>query len=151
MPPPQGALQNFRLGFNGEGFCPPQAFSLVFDEMALSKKHRLNGKDFERVLRKGKTVKNSFFFIRFLENKIGRGRVAVSVTMKVAKKSTTRNYLRRIMIGTVGASGLLKKPLDIIFVATPRIVGKSFGEIKSGLIKAINILLVNDILPKSGE
>lgn len=119
--------------------------------MALSKKYRLNRKDLERVLDKGKTVKNSFFFIRFLKNEIGHGRAAVLVATKVSRKSTVRNYLRRIMIGTVGASSLLKKPLDAVFVAAPGIVGKLPGEIKSGLIKAINILLVNDVLPRSGE
>jgi ribonuclease P protein component len=110
--------------------------------MALSKKHRLNGKDFERVLKRGKTVKNGFFFIRFLKNEVGHGRVAVLVTVKVSKKSTVRNYLRRIMIGTVGTSGFLEKPLDAVFIAAPRIVGKSFGEIKSGLTRAIKVLFV---------
>jgi hypothetical protein len=46
------------------------------------------------------------------------------------------------MIGTVGTSGFLEKPLDAVFIAAPRIVGKSFGEIKSGLTRAIKVLFV---------
>jgi ribonuclease P protein component len=113
--------------------------------MALSKKYRLTGKDFESVLKEGKTVKNSFFFIRFLKNGIGHCRIAIKVSLKVSKSSAARNYLRRIVTEIFKAVGLEEQPLDIVFIATPSIVGRPFGEIKSKLTGTIKSIFVNPV------
>lgn len=104
----------------------------------------MDKRDFGRVFKKGKTVKNSFFFIRFLKNEVGHGRAAIVVTVRVSKKSTIRNRLKRIMSEAIKTSSLLGNSFfDVIFVATSPIVGKSPNEIKSELTRYINTLFVN--------
>ncbi len=113
--------------------------------MALSKKYRLARKDSEYVFRKGKTVKGSFFFIKFSENKVGHYRLAVLVPVKVSKNSVVRNRLRRMTAEIFKAAGLEERPLDIVFIAAPSIVGRPFGEIKSELMSAIGRIFVNPV------
>ena len=110
--------------------------------MALSKNYHLTREDSEYVFKKGKTVKNSFFFIRFLENKIGHYRIAILVSLMVSKSSVVRNRIRRIVSGILKTAILWNYPFDIVFVATPGIVGKPSREIKSGLMDVINTLFV---------
>ncbi len=105
--------------------------------MALSKKFRLGKKDFQRTFRKGKTVKNSFFFVRLIENRLGYGRVAVVVPLAVSKKAVVRNRIRRAAMGVVAESGFYKEPFDVIITATQDIVGKAPREIKSELQQTI--------------
>lgn len=110
--------------------------------MALPKECHLAKKGSEYVLRNGETVKNSFFFIRFSKNRVGRCRIAILISTRVLKNSTARNRLRRIVAETFKTTGLLDRPLNIVFVATSGIVGKPSGEIKSRLMDAINTIFV---------
>lgn len=114
--------------------------------MALSKEHRLVKKDSEYVLRNGETVKNIFFFIRFLKNRVDRCRLAILVSVKVLKNSTARNHLRRMVAEIFKTTDIWSQALDIVFVATSGIVGKPSGEIKSGLMDAINTIFVKQTL-----
>ena len=111
--------------------------------MALAIKYRLTGKDSEYVFRKGETVKSSFFFIKFSENKVGYCRLAILVPVRVSKSSVIRNRLRRMIAEIFKAAGLERQPLDVIFVAAPSIVGRPFEEIKSELTSAIGAIFVN--------
>lgn len=113
--------------------------------MALARKHRLTRKDSEHVFRKGETVKGSFFFIKFSENRVGYCRLAVLVSVKVSRSSAVRNRLRRTVAEIFKAAGLERQPLDIIFIATPSIVGRPFGEIKSGVMDTINTIFVKQV------
>lgn len=113
--------------------------------MALAIKYRLAGKDSEYVFRKGETVKSSFFFIKFSENKVGYCRLAILVPVRVSKSSVIRNRLRRTVAEIFKVAGLEGRPLDIVFVATPGIVGRPPGEIKSELMSAIGTIFVNPV------
>ena len=107
--------------------------------MALSKKNRLNSeKSFKLVFKEGKTVKNSFFFIKFFKNSIGHLRLAIAISNKIAKKSTTRNKLKRIVAEVLKNSRLYGQPLDLVIVATETIVGKTVKEIKGELEQTID-------------
>ncbi len=113
--------------------------------MALPRKHRLARKDSERVFRKGETVKGSFFFIKFSENRVGYCRLAVLIPAKVSKSSAVRNRLRRTIAEIFKAAGLERQSFDVIFVAAPSIVGRPFREIKSELTSAISTIFVNPV------
>ncbi len=113
--------------------------------MALSRKYRLARKDSEHVFRKGETVKGSFFFIKFSENKIGHCRLAILVPVRVSKSSTVRNRLRRRATEIFRAAGLEGQSLDVIFVVASSIVGRPFKEIKSELTSAISTIFVNPV------
>ncbi len=113
--------------------------------MALARKYRLARKDSERVFRKGETVKGSFFFIKFSENRVGYCRLAVLTPVKVSKSSAIRNRLRRMVAEIFKTAGLEGQPFDVIFIATPSIVGRPFREIKSELMSAIGTIFVNPV------
>ena len=110
--------------------------------MALASKYRLTGKQLARVFKQGKTVKNSFFFIRFISNDLGFARVAVIVPVKVLRKATARNYLKRFVIETIRTKHFLENSYDVIITATSNIVGKQPEEIKRGLEQTTNIIFV---------
>ena len=115
--------------------------------MTLPRKSRLSDKnDFEMVFKQGKTVKSSFFFIKFLKNSFNYPRIAISLPIKISKKATQRNIIKRKI--SAAASDLIddykNKSLDLIIVATPTILGKSSEEIKSVLEKNIKEIFVND-------
>ncbi|MBI2064024.1 MAG: ribonuclease P protein component [Candidatus Yanofskybacteria bacterium] len=109
--------------------------------MALAKKRRLSKKDVNRLFKRGKTVKNSFFFIRFLKNDAGYLRVAVVVPAKISKKATARNRIRRVLVEAVRSGHFLEKSYDLAIVATLDIVGKHPKEINRELEQAINKII----------
>ena len=64
--------------------------------MALNKQNRLKKKkDFEEVFKRGKAVKSSFLFAKYIRNDLGLPRVAFVVSAKVSKKAVDRNRIRR--------------------------------------------------------
>lgn len=57
--------------------------------------YRLSKRDIARVFKKGRGVSGSILRIKFLENRTGHPRFAVTCPNKVATKATARNRLRR--------------------------------------------------------
>ena len=106
--------------------------------MALARKYRLSKKDIERVFKRGKTVKSSFLFIRFLENNLSYARVAAIVSSKILKKAVDRNRLKRIITETIRSGHFLERSLDAAIVATLNILGKPSKEIKRELQQTID-------------
>ncbi len=106
--------------------------------MALARKYRLNKKDLKRVFKQGKTVINSFFFIRFLKNELGHARIAAIIPSKVSKKAVVRNGLKRIIIESVRTGHFLEESYDLAITATLNIVEKPSKEIKEHLEQATN-------------
>ena len=106
--------------------------------MALARKYRLPKKDIRRVLNQAKTVRNSFFFIKFLKNETDHLRMAAVVSGKAVKKATKRNYIKRIFTETIRSGQFLKKTFDVIIIATASIVEKRPKEIKRELEQTLN-------------
>lgn len=110
--------------------------------MALPKKNRITVKDdFNRLFKEGKTVQNSFFFIRYLVNGQGFARWGIAVPVKVSKRSVDRNRVKRMISEILRL--FLNLPLDAVITATPIILGKSFDEIKGQIEKEIKNISVN--------
>lgn len=109
--------------------------------MALPKSNRAAPREQERVFSGGKTVKNSFFFIKYLPNSLGHGRWAVSVPTKISKKSVVRHQIKRKIFEAV--KGFEKYPIDAVIVATEAILNKSLAEIKSHFQQVIKKIYVN--------
>ena len=96
--------------------------------MALARKHSLNKKDINLLFRQGKTVKSSFFFIRFLKNNQNHLRVAVILSAKLFKKATMRNRLKRKILEIIRSGHFLENSYDIAIVVTANILGKQSKE-----------------------
>lgn len=60
------------------------------------KRFRLRKKeDYHRLFKKGKRIRGSFLDLQFIKNNFSFYRVAVIVSLKVSKKATVRNKLKR--------------------------------------------------------
>ncbi|MBI2670278.1 MAG: ribonuclease P protein component [Candidatus Yanofskybacteria bacterium] len=109
--------------------------------MALAKKYRLPRKDINRLFKHGKTVRNSFFFIKFLKNNIDFLRIAIIIPVKVAKKATARNRIKRIFTEAIRSGHFLEKSYDIAIIATVDIVGKQSKEINREIQQTLNKII----------
>lgn len=98
----------------------------------LPKIHRLNKKEVETIFRNGQGVKEDFLILKILKNKFTGTKFSVIVPLKVSKKATLRNKIKRrisellrvkiknIKAGTCG-----------IVLAAPGIEKKDFLEIEA--------------------
>ncbi|MFH1769546.1 MAG: ribonuclease P protein component [Parcubacteria group bacterium] len=111
--------------------------------MALSKLHRLTRKrDIDAVYQNGKTVKGSFFFVRFLKNDLNNARIAVIVSTKARKTNVERNSIRRKVQAVLGVDELLQSHFDILIIVVESILRKPADEIKTEIHKVIEKIMV---------
>lgn len=88
-------------------------------------------KDFERILRNGKTFKEGFLILRIVKNNINQTRFGVSVSKKISKKATLRNKIKRRLLSLLKPrSPKIKTGVDIFLIALPGLETKDFWEIK---------------------
>jgi ribonuclease P protein component len=108
--------------------------------MALPKQYRLTRqKEFEKVYDSGKTVRNSFLFIKFLKDQsLKNSKFGIVVSAKVSKKATVRNRIRR-QISEVIRTNLdrVAKNVNVVIVTNSKIVDKEFTEIEKVVLKLL--------------
>lgn len=110
----------------------------------MSKKYkRISKKEFIYIFKEGKTVKNSFFFIKYHPNPLTHDRWSVVIPKKISKKSTQRNKLKRKITESIKKIKPLSLPTDAILFASEPILDKSQNEIKGFIEEAINQINVN--------
>ncbi len=114
--------------------------------MALAKKNRLNKNEVSQVFKKGKTVRYSFLFVKFLKNNLNHLRLAAIVPTKVYKKATERNKIRRLINAVIGSGQFLEKSYDVVITATPSILEKQVKEIKRETEQTINSFFVQNLV-----
>jgi ribonuclease P protein component len=68
----------------------------------LSKKFRLSRKEIETIHKNGRRLNAAGLSIKCLANNLDYSRFAVNVPVKVSKKATVRNRLRRIVYDEIG-------------------------------------------------
>ena len=99
--------------------------------MALPRKNRLaTKKDIDRVFGNGGTVKGSFLFIRFLNNREGYSRLAFIIPAKHVSLAVDRNKIKRIFSEKIRKTPvLLKLGYDIIIVIHRKVERKQFRKL----------------------
>ena len=112
--------------------------------MTLAKKYRLG----QRKGIKGRfgpspKIRGSFFFIQVASNDLSYGRARIIVPLKVSKKATYRNKVRRLVSQIIKEHGLTNRAIDMVVNISPAIVDKTPGEIKSELDETIKKAFVN--------
>ena len=97
----------------------------------LAKKNRLTKKkDFENVFKRGRSFKENFLIFKIIENHLGKSRFGFVVSQKISKKAILRNKIKRRISESVRCKiGKLKKGIDGILIALPKIGEKDFLEI----------------------
>lgn len=98
----------------------------------LKRKNRLKKKkDFEKVFKKGKRIKEDFLFFKYVPGPSGAFRCGVVVSQKVSKKAVVRNKIkRRIKSIVLQKMREAKTGGDFVFVVLPGSENKTFREIK---------------------
>ena len=88
-------------------------------------------KDFEVVFKKGASYKSNLLILRAAKNNSDETRFGFVVSLKVSKKATVRNKIRRRLAETARIElANIKEGLDLVFIALPGIDKKDFQEIK---------------------
>lgn len=115
----------------------------------LAKSHRLKKKkDFERVLKKGKSRQGEFLIFKSAPSKLASTRVGIVVPKRVAQRATARNKIKRQLRGAVMANLAKIKPgYDLIFLADKGSGEKEAPEFK----KAVGKLLAQAKLLKENK
>ena len=106
--------------------------------MALNNKNRLKNKsDFDKVFKKGRAVKSSFLFIKYVKNELDAPRFGFVVSAKVAGKAVERNKIRRIISEAAGRVIDYLDGYDIIVFATHKITAAPKGDIAEDLLNVL--------------
>lgn len=105
----------------------------------LLKRNRLKKKkDFEKVFKAGRGVKEDFLFLKTIKNNLKESRFGFIIPQEISKKATTRNRIKRKLRGLVRAKmPKIKKGFDIILIAHPGLEIKDFWEIEEFLDKIL--------------
>jgi len=108
--------------------------------MALPKQYRLTRqKEFEKVYDSGKTVRNSFLFIKFFkDSSLESSKFGIVVSTKVSKKATVRNKIRRQISEAIKPHlNRVAKNVNVIIVTNYKIVDKEFTEIEKVVLNLL--------------
>lgn len=94
----------------------------------LSLKNRLKKKkEFERVFKRGRGVKEDFLVLRLVKTNLPQSRFGFIVGTKISKKATLRNKLRRRLRELIRTKmEKIKKGYDIILIAQPGLENRDF-------------------------
>ena len=98
--------------------------------MALPRKYRLSKKkDIDYVFKKGRTVRDSSLFIKFIDNRIGYPRFVFIVPSKCVSLAVDRNKIKRIFSEETIKLPLPERGYDIAVVVYKKIVRSRFREL----------------------
>ncbi len=106
--------------------------------MALPKQKRIKKKkDFDRVFKRGASLRNDFFLMKLARNDLLFSRAAIVVPVSISSKAADRNRIKR-MIATAlekffSRSEFNKNRIDIVLIAQVGVKEKDFKEIYSSL------------------
>jgi ribonuclease P protein component len=103
----------------------------------LPKNNRLKKeKDFERVLKSGKSTREGNLLLREADNNEGRMRFGISISKKVSSKASSRNKIKRQISSLLkSVPGRTENGKDVLLIALPGLEKKDFLAIKENLEK----------------
>ena len=105
----------------------------------LAKKYRIRkDREFRKIYRQGRKIKEGFFSIRYLENQKPYSRFGFVITKTVVKKATARNQLKRKISETIRQN--LKKIIigcDIVILLQYIPENQKSQELERNLLKLL--------------
>ena len=105
----------------------------------LTKRHRLLAdKDFQKIWKRGRSFYAKNLGFKILTNSLGVSRFGISVGIKVSKRATDRNRLKRQIREIINSKmGKITPGFDIVITVLPAALGKKYVEllkdVESGL------------------
>ena len=92
-------------------------------------------KDFKRVFSKGKYCQLNFIKLKASKNNLQKNRFGCVAGLKVSKKATQRNKIKRRIEEIIRLKlDKLKQGFDVVIMVDPIIIEKNYGEVKEELI-----------------
>jgi len=109
----------------------------------LAKKYRLPVHKVYRL--RGRVFGGDYFSIKITKNNLGYSRFGAVVGVKISKKATERNKLRRLVFNTIKENFemLKKKNLDVLILTRPNIINLSKEEIKKLITNSLSQIANN--------
>lgn len=96
----------------------------------LSKANRLEKEsDFRKVFNQGRLISGEFIWLKYRKNSSDRGRAGFVVSLKISKKATERNKIKRRLRSAFRRFQEQVSGYDIIVGAKPEIKRQKFSEI----------------------
>ncbi len=113
---------------------------------ALPEPHRLPEKPFEKTFHKGRNIFGDFLGIKYQKKRPDKpSRFGFVVGLKVSKKATERNQLkRRLKAITFEQLPVVSDGFDVIVLAKPKALSKDYQELQrelKTLLKKANMLV----------
>lgn len=98
------------------------------------RRNRFKKADFNNLFKKGKTIGEKLVFLKLQRNSLKQTRFCWVVNLKISKKATTRNKIKRQFKEIIRENLKSIKPgFDVAIIAKPEIVNKNYQEIKYAL------------------
>jgi len=95
-------------------------------------------KDFENIFKNSKSLRCPLFILKANKNDFGKNRFGFVVSLKVSKKATIRNKIRRRLKAIIKSLEKNVKPgTDMVFIVLPASEKKEFTEIKEAVKKTL--------------
>lgn len=108
----------------------------------LPKQYRLcQEKDFKKIWEKGRSFYTKILGVKLLKNNLPFSRFGIIVGLKISKKTTVRNKIKR-QIREILRLNLpnISPGYDLIITALPTIVGKKYQTIEKDILSAFKNL-----------
>jgi ribonuclease P protein component len=101
----------------------------------LPKVNRLKKKkEFEKVFKKGRFLKEDFLILKAIPNNLKNSRFGFIISSKVSKKAVVRNkikrWLRNIILFKLKEDNQMKEMMDVVIIVKPGILIKNFQEVE---------------------
>lgn len=94
--------------------------------------------EFDKVYKTGRSFGTKLISFKFRENNLGISRFGFVVSLKVHKKSTKRNLLKRRMREVIRLNlDKIKPGYDVVISAKPGSAGMEYGEIERDILFAM--------------
>ena len=95
-------------------------------------------RDFERVFKKGRSAKEDFLILKTSPNGLEISRFGFVAGLKVSKKATVRNKIKRQLSEVIKNNlAQIKKGMDVVMIVLKNIEAKKFKEIKTNTEKLL--------------
>lgn len=101
----------------------------------LKRNNRLSkNKDFDNVFQNGRSSYHKSLSVKLIPNNLEYNRFGILVGLKVSKKATVRNKIKRQLRAAIRLEEpFLKKGYDCVLVIFPLILANNYEEIKAAL------------------
>ena len=97
----------------------------------------MDKKNFSAVFHAGRAFHSPSFVIKYSPSKASYARFGVSCGLRISKKATERNLLKRRIFEIIGVCAESMQSGDYVIIAKPAIQKQSFVSIRNELIQAL--------------